>query len=69
MHIRDFEGVVTVKAFDEAGGVVGEAGPLPGSAAPQELIVNSASITRVVVFSTSDKAFLQSICCERNGTP
>ncbi len=69
MRIRDFEGVVTVKAFDASGGVVGEAGPLPGSATQQELVVNGASITRVVVFSTSDKAFLQSICCERNGTP
>ena len=69
MRIRDFEGVVTAKAFDASGGVVGEAGPLPGSATPQELVVNGASITRVVVSSTSDKAFLQSICCERNGTP
>ena len=69
MRIRDFESVVTVKAFDEAGALVGEAGPLPGSASPQELVVNGTGITRVVVSSTSDKAFLQSICCERNGTP
>lgn len=69
MHIRDFEGVVTVKAFDAAGVVVGEAGPLPGSATPQELIVSGSNITRVVLSSTSDKAFLQDICYERNGKP
>ncbi len=69
LRVRDFEGGVTAKAFNAANAVVGEAGPLPGSASPQELVLNGPGITRVVLFSNSDKAFLQSLCCERNVTP
>ncbi len=69
LRVRDFEGGVTAKAFNAANVQVSEAGPLPGSASPQELVLNGPGITRVVLFSNSDKAFLQSLCCERNVTP
>ena len=67
--MRDFEGGVTAKAFNAANVQVSEAGPLAGSASPQELVLNGPGITRVVLFSNSDKAFLQSLCCERNVAP
>jgi hypothetical protein len=67
--LRDLEGVVTAKAYNEAGVLVGSAGPLPGSSTPQELIVSGAGITRIVLFSTSDKAFVQDVCCYRTFGP
>jgi hypothetical protein len=69
LRLRDFEGVVTATAYNDAGDVVGTAGPPPGSATPQELVVNGTGIVRVILSSSSDKAFLQDICCLRNTKP
>jgi len=69
LRLRDFEGVVTVTAYDAGGAVVATVGPPPSSATPQELVVTGAGIVRVVLSSNSDKAFLQNICCSRNVAP
>ena len=65
LRVRDFEGGVTVKAFNLANELVDQAGPLTGSATPQEVIVRGPGIARVIIESGSDKAFLQQICVER----
>jgi len=69
LYLRDFEGVVTATAYNSAGAVVATAGPPPGSDTPQDLIVSGPGITRVVLSSTSDKAFLQGVCCDRTVGP
>ncbi|HUR46870.1 MAG TPA: hypothetical protein VMZ27_13410 [Candidatus Saccharimonadales bacterium] len=65
LRVRDLEGVVKANAYNSVGDLVASAGPPPGNLAPQEMVLNGSGITRVVITSTSDKAFLQSICCER----
>jgi hypothetical protein len=67
LNLRDLEGVVTATAYDESGAVVATSGPPPGSATPQEIVLNGTGIVRVVLLSNSDKAFLQELCCSRNG--
>jgi hypothetical protein len=69
LRLRDFEGVVTATAYDAGGAVIATAGPPPALAAPQDLAVSGSGITRVVLSSTSDKAFLQDVCCHRAGAP
>jgi hypothetical protein len=69
LWLRDFEGVVTATAYDSGGAVVAMAGPPSGNAAPQEMVLSGPGIVRVVLSSTSDKAFLQDICCSRNVAP
>jgi len=69
LRLRDLEGVVKVNAYNSANVLVATAGPPPGMSAAQELVLNGAGITRLVLSSTSDKAFLQSICCERGVGP
>jgi hypothetical protein len=69
LRLRDLEGVVTATAYDVEGAVVATAGPPPGNAAPQELVLSGSGIVRVVLSSNSDKAFLQNICCSRNVAP
>jgi hypothetical protein len=69
LWLRDFEGVLTATAYDSAGAVVATAGPPPANAAPRELVLSGPGIVRVVLSSTSDKAFLQNICCSRNVVP
>ena len=65
LNLRDLEGVVTATAYNDSGAVVATAGPLPASGTPQELALNGTGLTRVVLSSTSDKAFLQEVCCWR----
>lgn len=65
LRIRDFEGGVTAKAFNLANELVAEVGPLVGSATPQEVVLHGPGIGRVILQSTSDKAFLQQVCVER----
>jgi hypothetical protein len=69
LRLWDFEGVVTATAYNESGAVVASTGPSPGSAAPQELVLSGTGIVRLVLASTSDKAFLQEICCTRANGP
>jgi hypothetical protein len=69
LRLWDFEGVVTVTAYNESGAVVASAGPLSGRAAPQELVLSGTGIARVVLSSSSDKAFLQEVCCSRASGP
>jgi hypothetical protein len=65
LRLRDFEGVVKADAYNAVGDLVASAGPLPGNSAPQDMVLTGPGITRVTISSTSDKAFLQSICCNR----
>jgi hypothetical protein len=65
LHLWDLEGAVTATAYNESGTVVASAGPLSGSPTPQELVISGTGIVRVVLSSSSDKAFLQEVCCSR----
>lgn len=69
LGVWDFEGVITAKAFNAAGAEVANAGPPAGSASPQQLTLEGAGISRVVLFSSSSKALLLNFCCERFVTP
>jgi hypothetical protein len=67
LRLWDYEGVVTAVAYDAKGAPVATAGPLPGSAVPQTLVLSAAGMVRLVLSSSSDKAFLQEVCCSRLG--
>jgi hypothetical protein len=69
LRLADFEGVVIARAYDASGALVSTAGPPPGSVAPQELFLGGGRIVRVEIVSTSDKAWLQEVCCSRRTTP
>ena len=69
LRLWDLEGVVTATAYNESGAVVASAGPPAGSATPQELVITGTGIVRVVLASSSDKAFLQEVCCSRATGP
>jgi hypothetical protein len=69
LQVRDLEGVVKVDAYNSADVLVASVGPLPGMSAPQAVVLNGAGITRIVLHSNSDKAFLQSVCCDRTVGP
>jgi hypothetical protein len=66
LTLSDLEGVVTATAYNAVGEVVAAVGPPAGSATPQDLVLEGTGIERVVIESTSDKAFLQDICCVRD---
>jgi hypothetical protein len=68
-QLRDLEGVVTATAYNGSGAIVGTAGPATADGTPQEFSVDGAGMTRVVLSSTSDKAFVQTICWRRIVVP
>ena len=69
LRLADFEGVVVARGYDAAGGLVAVAGPGSASGLPQELTLSGGAMARVVLESTSDKAWLQDVCCTRRLSP